>query len=217
MATKRLQIPLAEADVRALKVGDFVTLDGLIYTGATMFHERFAKGILPPIDFSRANVLMHWHPITRVEDGKERLLCITPTSSIRYETYGPDIVTKLKVRAFIGKTTMGPNTTRAMVDFGGVHLTRLAGQDNLLASQVQKIEAIYFAKELGIAEATLLLNVKDFGPFIVSIDAQGNNLFSQLEIETEKRMLELYGRFGISPDFDYPETKAALWSQFVKK
>lgn len=207
MARIGLKIPVSERDVRDLKLGDLVSLDGYIFTGAQLFHQRAMQGILPPIDFKKANVLLHAGPVMRETAGKRKLLALTPTSSIKFEVYSPQIIKQLGVRAMLGKTTVGLETMRAMKEFGCVHLTRLGTPDNVLVRQTKRVVAVYFEKELGIAEATLLLGVEDFGPFLVDVDAYGHNLYYQREKETERRLKELYIRFRIPADFNYEDTK----------
>ena len=42
---KRLEPPLAEADVRSVKAGDEVAITGVIYTGRDMAHKRLCEAI----------------------------------------------------------------------------------------------------------------------------------------------------------------------------
>jgi len=202
----RLKIPLSEQDTRALKVGDLVSLDGLVFTGAQLFHQRVMEGILPPIAFKSANVLLHAGPIMRQVGDRRRLLALTPTSSIKFELYIAEIIRKLSLRAVLGKTTVGHASMREMEVSGCVHLTRIGTPDNVLVHQTKEVVAVYFEKELGIAEATLLLDVENFGPFIVDIDTHGNNLYCELEKHTNRRLKELYSHFGIPEDFSYTDT-----------
>ena len=214
MIEKTLDIPLSRDDVLALKLGDIVFLNGLIFTGASSFHERAARGILPPIDFKKANVILHVGPIMREVDGRDVLLSLAPTSSIRFDAYTPALIQKLGLRAILGKTTMGKETMEVMKKFGCVHLTRAGSPDNVLVERTKGVVGVYFRDELGIAEATLLLEVERFGPFIVDIDAHGNNLFHQLEKDVEKQMESLYARYGIGTDFKYSDSmSSAKWRE----
>ena len=47
-------------------------------------------------------------------------------------------------------------------------------------------------KELGIAQAMWVLKVKDFGPFIVESDLEGNSLFELSNREINKNLADLY-------------------------
>ena len=53
MATYRLNVPLSEDDVRQLRIGDFVYLDGKIHTGRALVYQHvLEKGNEPPIDLA---------------------------------------------------------------------------------------------------------------------------------------------------------------------
>ena len=208
---KHLQLPLSEAEARSLKIGDMVTVSGKVFTGRSRFHIRAIEdNILPPLDFSKINTFFHVGPVMRqISDGWE-LVSIEPTSSIRFERYGADVVRKLKLRTLIGKTTMGPATTEALREVGGVYLTKIGICGNQIGAQVKKIEAVYFLEELGKTEATWVFEVEKFGPFFVGIDAHGNNYFEELSREVEKQMPEINSELGIPGNYDYTNVNSSV-------
>jgi len=209
MAEKYLKIPLTEEDVRKLEIGDVVYLDGPVYTGRSLFHIRAVdQNIIPPLDFREMNVLMHIGPVMEKRDNSWKPISTAPTSSIRFEKYGPDIVKKLGIRAIIGKTTMGIGTMEMMKNFGAVHLTVVGIMGNLLANQVKKVLGVYFLEELGRTEATWVMELEKGGPFIVDIDAKGKNLFHQINREVESRFEKFYEKFGIPRGFKYTDVNA---------
>lgn len=209
MPEKYLKIPLKEEDVRGLDIGDIVFLDGPVYTGRSLFHIRAVdQNIIPPIDFSVMNVLLHIGPVMeRVED-IWRPVSMAPTSSIRFEKYGASIIKKLGIRAIIGKTTMGIGTMEMMKKFGAVHLTVVGVIGNILAKQVKKVIGVYFLEELGKTEATWVMELERGGPFIVDIDTKGNNLFHQVNRDVNLRFEKFYEKFGIPKDFKYTDVNA---------
>ena len=83
MATYRLSIPLQEEEVRALRIGDMVYLDGKIHTGRALVYQHVLEGQnLPPLDLAaESNVQMHGAPAA-VEDapGVYRLSSIQATA-----------------------------------------------------------------------------------------------------------------------------------------
>ncbi|HEX78157.1 MAG TPA: fumarate hydratase [Dehalococcoidia bacterium] len=207
MATKRLTIPLSQEDVRGLKVGDIVYLDGLIYTARSLFQLQVVEqDILPPIDFSRLNVMVHIGPVMKKVGDSWMPVSMAPTSSIRFEKLGPTIIKKLGVRAFIGKTTMGEKTMQAMKEYGCVHLSVVGVMGNIFAKQVKRVVEVHNL-ELGIPEATWVMEVENAGPFIVDIDTHGNNLFHQVNAEVEKRFDQVYEKYGLK-DFAYTNVGA---------
>ena len=205
MADRRLQIPLTTEDILSLQLGDIVYFNGLIFTARSQFHVRaIDQGILPPIDFKRMNVLMHTGPVMKQTDEGWLPISIGPTSSLRFERYSPALIRKLKLRAIIGKTTMGEESMKAMKEVGCIHLTRLgAGAGGTDSANRAKVKDVYFKDEVGSIEATWILDVNDFGPFIVDIDVQGNNLFHNLDKVTQQNMEKAFRRLGVSPEFKY--------------
>jgi len=208
---KHLQLPLSEAEARSLKVGDMVTVSGKVFTGRSRFHIRAIEDdILPPIDFSKINTFFHVGPVMRQVGDEWELVSIEPTSSIRFERYGADVVRKLKLRTLIGKTTMGPATTEALCEVGGVYLTKIGICGNQLGAQVKKIETVYFLDELGKTEATWVFEVEKFGPFFVGIDSHGNNYFEELSEDIEKNMPVINAGLGIPEDYDYTDVNSSV-------
>ena len=46
-----LTYPFRESDVRALRAGDAVSINGIVWTGRDRFHKHFADGGKLPVDF----------------------------------------------------------------------------------------------------------------------------------------------------------------------
>ena len=208
---KHLQLPLDENEARALKAGDMVTVTGKIFTGRSRFHIRAIEdGILPPIDFDEINTFFHVGPVMKKLDDGWELVSIEPTSSIRFERYGADVVRKLQLRTLIGKTTMGPETVKALQEVGGVYLTKIGICGNQIGEQVKKIIDVYFLEELGKTEATWVFEVEKFGPFFVGIDSHGNSYFEDLSRKVEGNMPEINAVLGVPSDYDYTEVNPVV-------
>ena len=204
MAEQRLRIPLTMEAIRSLRLKDIVYLDGEIITGSTGFHQLVAEqNILPPFDFEKRNVLLHTAPVINEDDGGYKVVGLTPTSSRKLEKYNGIVIQKLNLKAIIGKTTVGEETTKVMRNVGCIHLTSVGTPSALLSARTKKVVSSYFEEELGIAERIWVLEVENFGPFIVDVDLLGNNLFVQKEAETDQKMKELYRKYGIPQDFRY--------------
>jgi len=209
MGGKYLKIPLTEEDVRGLEIGEVAFLDGPVYTGKSLFHIRaIDQNIIPPLDFMRMNVLMHIGPVMEKVADSWRLVSMAPTSSIRFEKYGATIIEKLRIRAIIGKTTMGDGTMEMMKKFGSVHLTVVGIMGNLLANQVKKVLGVHLLEEVGRTEATWVMELEKGGPFIVDIDTKGNNLFHQVNQGVESKFEKFYERFGILKGFQFTDVNA---------
>lgn len=208
---KHLALPLDEDEARSLSVGDMVTVSGKVFTGRSLFHIRAIEDdILPPVDFHRINCFFHVGPVMRQTDAGWEVVSIEPTSSIRFERYGGDVVRKLGLRTLIGKTTMGPATAEALRDVGGVYLSKIGICGNQLAPQVKSVETVHFLNELGKTEATWIFEVEQFGPFFVAIDATGRSYFEELRGSVREHIPEVYRKLGVPLDFDYTDVGADL-------
>ena len=204
-----LQLPLSEETARELTLGQMVSVSGMVFTGRSQFHIRaIEKGIFPPIDYEAINGFFHVGPVMRQGDDSWEIVSIEPTSSIRFERYGADVVRKFGLRTLIGKTTMGPKTAQALREVGGVHLSKIGLCGNQLAEQVKKIHGVHFLDELGKTEASWVFELHRFGPFFVGIDAHGNNYFEQLDAKARSRMVAINEQLGIPADFEFTNVNA---------
>jgi tartrate/fumarate subfamily iron-sulfur-dependent hydro-lyase beta chain len=209
-AIKNLQLPLSEDEARALNAGDMVTVSGMLFTGRSRFHIRAIEDdILPPLDFDTINCFFHVGPVMKQVDDNWEIVSIEPTSSIRFERYGADVVRKLQLRTLIGKTTMGPRTAEALKEVGGVYLSKIGLCGNQISGQVKKVHKVHFLKELGKTEATWVMEVENFGPFFVGIDSKGNNYFEDLASEVELNMPSINAELNIPEGYNYTEVNAA--------
>jgi tartrate/fumarate subfamily iron-sulfur-dependent hydro-lyase beta chain len=194
-----LKIPLTEKDVFDLKLGDLVYLDGPVFTVRSLFHLRaIREDILPPLDFKRLNVMVHIGPVMKKDGGHWSPVSLDPTTSMRFEKYTAEVVSKLGLRAIIGKGGMGSKTMEAMKKYGCVHLAKIGIYGNILASKVTRVLGVYGLEEMGPIECTWVFEAKDFGPFLVDIDARGESFFEDIKHTTQEKLLSVYQRFSIS-------------------
>ena len=186
----RLRIPLSREDVEGLRIGDFVYLDGLIHTGRALVYEHvLKKGAVPPIDLATAsNVQMHSAP-AGVPDaqakGGYRVSSIQATASFRYWKWVPEYVDRFGIRALIGKGGMDQAIYRdVFTRTKTVFLTTVGyGVAALYGRGIKGVQGVYWKEELGLPEAMWVIEVENFGPFIVDGDVTGASLAAQA-IET---------------------------------
>jgi len=199
----RLQTPLSHRDIIGLNLCDLVFFDGFLYTCRGLFHRRVIdEHTRPPLNLKNLNVMFHTGPVVVGEKGKWRIISMQPTTSNRFEKWGAKIVKQLDIRAIIGKGTMGEKTAEAMRKYGCVHLSAVGIAGTLLATKAT-VEAVYWLGKLGPIEALWILNVKNFGPFFVDIDARGNRYFKEIHEKVEKQRNAIYNEIGIQKDFIY--------------
>jgi fumarate hydratase, class I len=168
----RLKTPLADADIRKLKVGDVVLLDGVVYTGRDAVHKYLHDG--GELEIIRNGVIYHCGPVVLKTDGEFRVVAAGPTTSIREEPYQADIIQRFGIKAVIGKGGMGSKTQKACQDYGCVYLHGIGGAAQIYAQCVQRVISVRL-EQFGSPEAVWELEVKNF-PAVVTIDSHGNNL-----------------------------------------
>lgn len=203
---QNIHLPMDESTARSLRLGEVITVSGRVFTGRSRFHIRAVEErIHPPLDYTCVNAFFHAGPVMR-RAGTEHtweVVSVEPTSSIRFERYGADVVRRFQLRTLIGKTTMGPRTATALAEIGGVYLSKIGVCGNSLRRQITKVREVHFLEELGKTEATWVFEVDRLGPFFVAMDARGRNYFESLSDDVKHAMPEVYDTLGIQPDFDY--------------
>lgn len=200
MAKKILTTPIQKSDLEGIKPGDVIYLTGYITTTRDMGHRRVVEeGQTLPVDI-KDGAILHAGPIIRtISDNEFEVVSIGPTTSMRMEKFEYEFVKKTGVRLIVGKGGMGSDTARACKDFGALHCVFPAGNAVLAATEVEKVESANW-RELGMCETLWTFKVKEFGPLIVSIDAEGNNYFEEKKIEYNKNkdevLEEIYKHVG---------------------
>ena len=182
-----LQAPITEAQVRALKVGDVVLISGDMYTGRDAVHAHLMKNP-PPVDLN-GQVLYHCGPVMMKQGDKWIVTAAGPTTSIREEPYEAHVINNYGVRVVIGKGGMGKKTLDALQSFGAVYLNGIGGAAQFYARAIKEVKGQYLP-DFGIPEAMWHLRVENFAA-IVTMDAHGNSLHSDVERETGKHLAEL--------------------------
>ncbi|HLB26096.1 MAG TPA: fumarate hydratase C-terminal domain-containing protein, partial [Dehalococcoidia bacterium] len=108
MAEHRLQLPLSEADVEALRAGDSVLLTGGLYTARDAAHRRMVEALSKdeplPVDI-RGQVIYYVGP-TPAKPG-EVIGSAGPTTAVRMDPYTPPLL-EAGLRGIIGKGGRGP-------------------------------------------------------------------------------------------------------------
>lgn len=179
---KVLITPLTKADLADIQAGDIVYLDGDLMTCRDVAHRRVIEyGRELPYDI-RGKAILHAGPIVRpTSDGGYEMVSVGPTTSMRMEKFEYDFTQRTGVRVIVGKGGMGPNTERACKEFGAIHCVFPAGCAVVAATEVLKIQEHHW-DELGMPETLWVCKVREFGPLIVSIDANGRNLFEEQKV-----------------------------------
>lgn len=203
MAEYHLKAPLSDEDVKKLKLGDTVYISGECFTCRSRLQKYiFDENNTLPFDTKDRNVLIHNGPIVVKENGKWRLVSFMPTSSIRFEKWGAKSVSEWNLKMIVGKTTMGAKTAEMMKEKKCVHVSPRSVSPNLWIDSIE-VQDVHLFDELGSIEAAWFFKLNDLGPFIVDIDAEGNNYFDNLDEDIAKRKADALSKLGIDKSFEY--------------
>ncbi len=189
-----LKLPVDEATIRNLKVGDFVELTGRMITGRDAAHkwlmESFQEEVAP---YLKDTVIYHCGPVVRTnDDGGYSFVAAGPTTSIREEPYQADVICRYGLRGVIGKGGMGPRTLEGLGRCGAVYLHAVGGAAQVLARAVKRVERVFMLEEFGVPEALWVIQVEKF-PVMVTMDSHGRSLHETVEDASRKVLQELIG------------------------
>ncbi|GAB2722837.1 fumarate hydratase [Paenibacillus thermoaerophilus] len=173
-----LTAPITEEQIRSLRVGDVVILNGPMFTGRDALH-KYLMDHDSPVDLN-GHVIYHCGPVMlKDENGEWHVKAAGPTTSIREEPYQGDILKKFGIRAVVGKGGMGAKTLKALSEHGAVYLNAIGGAAQYYAECIKKVNGVDFL-EFGIPEAMWHLEVEGFAA-IVTMDSHGNSLHADVE------------------------------------
>lgn len=186
-----LEAPLTEEQVRSLKVGDVVRINGMMYTGRDAIH-KYLIDHDAPVDLN-GQIVYHCGPVMlKDEDGKWHVKAAGPTTSIREEPYQGDIMKKFGIRAIMGKGGMGPKTLAALQEHGGVYLNAIGGAAQYYADCIKSVEGVDLM-QFGIPEAMWHLKVEGFTA-VVTMDSHGNSLHADIEKSSLEKLAQFKER-----------------------
>ena len=186
---QELVTPLSEEDVRELRAGDIIYLTGTVVTARDMAHKkamemnRNGEGV--PVDFSEVAVY-HCGPIMR-KNGKWNAVVAGPTTSSRMEGLEHEFIKQLGARMIVGKGGMGDSTAKACMEHGAVYCAFTGGAAVLAAKAIKNVRDVFWMDELGKTEALWVFDVEKFGPLVVTIDTNGNNLTEDIKKKVEEK------------------------------
>lgn len=199
MATYKLKTPISEGEIRKLRVNDVIYISGTMFTARDQAHRRalelYKEGKRPPLEMEGLAVF-HCGPIMKKENDKWIVVAAGPTTSTRMDLFEDEFIKNFKVRVVIGKGGMGRKTTEAMKQYGAVYGAFTGGAAVLAAKAVKNVKSVEWF-DLGMPEAMWILEVEDFGPLTVAIDAHGNNLFEDVQEKVEESKQKIYQKLGI--------------------
>ncbi len=180
----RLATTPDRATLADLAPGDVVYLDGTVYTGREGVYRRVVDegAALPPGLTEESATNFHCAPAAAIaDDGTPRMGAVTATASFRFSRWIGPWLERSGAKLIIGKGGMNPaDYRRHFVPNGAIYLTTVGyGTGALLGRGVRRVKAVHWRRELGLAQAMWVIEVENFGPFLVESDLAGNSLFER--------------------------------------
>ncbi|MEV3694351.1 FumA C-terminus/TtdB family hydratase beta subunit [Paenibacillus larvae] len=187
-----LNTPISKEDVRKLKVGDVVLINGKMHTGRDNLH-KYLIDHDSPVDLN-GGIIYHCGPVMiRDADGNWRVHAAGPTTSSREEPYQATIIKKFGIRAVVGKGGMGEKTLQALSDNGCIYLNAIGGAAQFYAKTFKKVNGVHFLDEFGVPEAMWHFETEGFIA-IVTMDAHGNSLHKDIDEQSRKKLSDFKER-----------------------
>ncbi|HEY5217473.1 MAG TPA: fumarate hydratase C-terminal domain-containing protein [Pseudolabrys sp.] len=193
--------PVAEGEIRALRVNDTVTLDGTLYgiRDATQIH-MFDRGRKTRFDLD-GHAVIHTAPnVKKVEPSAAHPagyapVCIGTTTSARMERFTRPLMSQYGVRMIVGKGGMLADSQAAFAELGGVYLAIVGGAAALETTWIEQIEDVDM-DDLN-PESLWRFRVKGFGPLLVAMDSHGASLYTELKKNAAARRAAALASLGI--------------------
>ena len=195
MAHHELTAPLSEAQARALRVNDTVTLTGALFgiRDATQIH-MFDRGRETRFDLE-GHAVLHTAPNVRKGAKGYEPICIGTTTSDRMERFTAPLMEQYGVRLVIGKGGLRKGSLEAFSRFGGAYLAVIGGTAALETTWVEAIEDVDL-DDLH-PESLWKFRVRGFGPLVVAMDSNGASLYEKVNSEARARRAAALKRLGV--------------------
>jgi L(+)-tartrate dehydratase beta subunit len=201
MAHHDFTMPVDEAQVRALRANDTVTLNGTLYgiRDATQIH-MFDRGRRTRFDLNGQAVIHTAPNVRQVEKSAAHPtgyapVCIGTTTSDRMERFTRPLMTQYGVRMIIGKGGLREGSAAAFRELGGVYLAIIGGTAALETTWIEAIEDVDL-DDLN-PESLWKFRVRGFGPLLVAMDSHGGSLYDTVNAAAQARRAAALSSLGV--------------------
>lgn len=201
MAHHELSTPVTEAQVRALRVNDTVTLQQTLFgiRDATQIH-MFDRGRATRFDL-HGHAVIHTAPNVRkvapdaTYPAGYQPICIGTTTSDRMERFTRPLMTQNGVRLIVGKGGLREASSQAFQELGGAYLAIVGGTAALETTWIEQIEDVDM-DDLN-PESLWKFRIRNFGPLLVAMDSHGASLYSVVKDEAQARRAQVLASLGV--------------------
>lgn len=196
-----LKTPLEETQIMELQLNDVVYLSGKVYI--MMFDHQFEKLMGPiregkpcPLDMD-GGVIYHTGTIYKKrDDGSVDFRGIGATTSSKFNGETPEIIQKTGVKAIIGKGGMNSEVLAAMKERHCVYLSVVGGCSAIYTPHVKTVTREIWPQK-SWSKNVLEIEVEEYGPLFVAMDARGNSIFEKVGNLAEENRSKIYEKLNI--------------------
>jgi L(+)-tartrate dehydratase beta subunit len=194
-------MPATEAQVRALRINDTVTLRRTLFgiRDATQIH-MFDRARRTRFDL-KGHAVIHTAPNVRKVPASAEYpagyapVCIGTTTSDRMERFTRPLMEREGVRLIIGKGGLREGSSEAFADLGGAYLAIVGGTAALETTWIERIEDVDL-DDLN-PESLWRFALHDFGPLLVAMDSHGGSLYSEVNAQARGRRAAALAALGV--------------------
>ncbi len=184
-----LRTPISRETTRSLKAGDVVYISGVMITARDKAHMRMAEYFSSnkklPFEL-KDEVIFHGAPIVKKEGDEWRIIAIGPTTSARMNAQETEVI-EHGVSLIVGKGGMDRKTLATLHETGAAYCSMTGGTAVLGARMVKKVKKAEWM-DLGLAETVWVLEVDDFGPLTVTMDAHMHDMYDEVRQRVSEKI-----------------------------
>jgi L(+)-tartrate dehydratase beta subunit len=196
-----LHLPVTEAQVRALRINDTVTLHDTLFgiRDATQIH-LFDHGRSTRFDL-QGHAVIHTAPnVKRVEISSAAPsgylpVCVGTTTSDRMERFTRPLMQQYGVRLIVGKGGLREDSAAAFEALGGAYLAIIGGTAALETTWIESIEDVDM-DDLN-PESLWRFRIRNFGPLLVAMDSHGQSLYTAVKANAQAKRAEVLASLGV--------------------
>ena len=153
-------------------------------------HHRLSRPRRGAADRPHRAAFFHLGSYNQEDDDGFEILYMNPTTSTRFNALMPRLIRTFGLRAVGGKGGLDRACADAMKEVGCVYLSFLGGGAPILSDAIKSVVTVEW-NDLIAHYRLVKLEVDKLGPLTVAIDAHGNTLYENLQVEARQKLPEI--------------------------
>ena len=182
-------VPLAQRELRELRVGQSVRVTGVLYAGRAPVLEYLGSGghltTIPP-----GSVFYHSAPVAKKKGKVWTVSSLGPDFSPPLDAHMRDMVVRCGIRGFIGRGELSKSTLEVFRQQGACYFHAIGGAGVALARRIKEVRQVHQSEKLDDRDGLWEILVEDF-PAVITIDSYGQSLHEMIRDVSTRRMQAL--------------------------